>query len=395
MNSNHSFKVLITGGSGKTTIAHMLNHTLKKQGVKTRLVNLSKTKQASFLLKDALVRSEEDEITIFSLPLSTLASPALDQLNPAVVIVTNTWPSEENKDMCRCQQGIARFFHHLNPASLVVLNADCLPALALSDVTSARVVNYSLSYPGAMAFSQSLQLDWEGASFQLNLSEEIPTLSGKSMIPRCVHIKTDLPGKHNASNALAAALLSLIITGDDSFAPAGIGVGMHLPRRGQPVCSKPMIIDDMIKTVQAMESWLELAAYSPPRNTYMVYSPQYEKKRLLLATAAVLNQWHSLIPGFQLVLTGNRLGKSGRDTLVKVLRNRRIAFCLIPSVADAIDEALSLSGEKDLVLLGGGSEMNRACFTAASMLYNNNRSQPIHALPASFNLRQGNVYNPT
>src|SRR5215212_597169 len=178
--------VAVGGTSGKSTVTGMIGwilHACHRQptvmnGAVMRNFVTPSAPFASALVGDPeLFVSEVDESD---------GSIALYQ--PEIAVLTNI--SLDHKEMDELRQ---LFAHFLNASRKAVLNLDDPEVRALSETVPAdKVIGYGFDAPGADFMGKDLQLEDDGASFALEAEGERH------------EVTLAVPGRHNASNALAA-----------------------------------------------------------------------------------------------------------------------------------------------------------------------------------------------
>ena len=178
--------VAVGGTSGKSTVTGMIGwilHACHRQptvmnGAVMRNFVTPSTPFASALVGDPeLFISEVDE-----------SDGSISLYKPEIAVLTNI--SLDHKEMVELRQLFAGF---LNASKKTVLNLDDPETRALAETGVAdKVIGYGFDSPGATFMGKDLQLQPDGVTFALEADGE------RHDVRLCV------PGRHNASNALAA-----------------------------------------------------------------------------------------------------------------------------------------------------------------------------------------------
>src|SRR3954467_4449092 len=178
--------VAVGGTSGKSTVTGMIGWILQACHRQPTVMNGAVMKNfvtpsapfASALVGDPeLFVSEVDE-----------SDGSIALYRPEIAVLTNI--SLDPKEMAELR---GLFAHFLNASRKAVLNLDDPEVRALSDTVPAdKVIAFGFDSPGTDFMGKDLQLEAGGASF---------ALGGEG---QRYDVRLQVPGRHNASNALAA-----------------------------------------------------------------------------------------------------------------------------------------------------------------------------------------------
>ncbi len=194
--------VAVGGTSGKSTVTGMIGWILHHAHRQPTVMNGAVMKNfvtpsapfASALVGDPeLFVSEVDE-----------SDGSIALYKPEIAVLTNI--SLDHKEMAELRSLFAAF---LLRARKAVVNLDDPETRAISDVIPADVcVGYGFDSPGASFMGKNLELAADGSSFTVIAGDESQD------------VRLNVPGRHNASNALAAiaATRQLGISLEDSAA---------------------------------------------------------------------------------------------------------------------------------------------------------------------------------
>jgi UDP-N-acetylmuramate--alanine ligase len=178
--------VAIGGTSGKSTVTGMIGWILQACHRQPTVMNGAVMKNfvtpsapfASALVGDPeLFVSEVDE-----------SDGSIALYRPEIAVLTNI--SLDHKEMGELRQ---LFAHFLNASKKAVLNLDDPETRALSGTVPAdKVIGYGFDSPAADFMGKNLQLEPQGVRFTLEAEDNRH------------EVQLAVPGRHNASNALAA-----------------------------------------------------------------------------------------------------------------------------------------------------------------------------------------------
>src|SRR5438270_3009903 len=178
--------VAVGGTSGKSTVTGMIGWILHACHRQPTVMNGAVMKNfvtpsapfASALVGDPeLFVSEVDE-----------SDGSIALYKPEIAVLTNI--SLDHKELVELRE---LFAHFLNRSRKAVLNLDDPETRALSEtVPSDKVIGYGFDSPGADFMGKDLQLEAGGVTFALEAEGERHD------------VRLGVPGRHNASNALAA-----------------------------------------------------------------------------------------------------------------------------------------------------------------------------------------------
>jgi UDP-N-acetylmuramate--alanine ligase len=178
--------VAIGGTSGKSTVTGMIGWILQTCHRQPTVMNGAVMKNfvtpsapfASALVGDPeLFVSEVDE-----------SDGSIALYRPEIAVLTNI--SLDHKEMGELRQ---LFAHFLNTSKKAVLNLDDPETRALSGTVPAdKVIGYGFDSPAADFMGKNLQLEPQGVRFTLEAENNR------------LEVQLAVPGRHNASNALAA-----------------------------------------------------------------------------------------------------------------------------------------------------------------------------------------------
>jgi UDP-N-acetylmuramate--alanine ligase len=148
------------------------------------------------------------------------------------------------------------FAGFLNAARKAVLNLDDPETRVLADAVPAeKVIGYGLDSPGAEIMGKDLQLHADGVSFALHADREQ------------YDVRLGVPGRHNASNAMAAIAAARALGVRIEDAAAALGRFEGLKRRLETVgeAAGVTVIDDFAHNPDKIDATLATLRAQPGR----------------------------------------------------------------------------------------------------------------------------------
>jgi len=241
--------VAVGGTSGKSTVTGMIGWILHACHRQPTVMNGAVMKNfvtpsapfASALVGDPeLFVSEVDE-----------SDGSIALYEPEIAVLTNI--SLDHKEMDELR---SLFAHFLGRSRKAVLNLDDPETRALSEtVPGDKVIGYGFDSPGADFMGKDLQLQPDGVTFTLEAEGERHD------------VRLAVPGRHNASNALAAivATRALGIRLEDAVAALGRfeGLRRRLERVGE--AGGVTVIDDFAHNPDKIAATLATLRAQPGR----------------------------------------------------------------------------------------------------------------------------------
>jgi UDP-N-acetylmuramate--alanine ligase len=244
--AHHS--VAIGGTSGKSTVTGMVGWILHACHRQPTVMNGAVMKNfvtpsapfASALVGDPeLFVSEVDE-----------SDGSIALYRPEIAVLTNV--SLDHKEMEELRRLFAGF---LLSARKAVLNLDDPETRALAEAVPEKVISYGLDAPGADFMGKDLQLLPDGVSFALHAEGERH------------EVRLAVPGRHNASNALAAIAAARAVGVRLEDAVHALGRFEGLKRRLETVgeAGGVTVIDDFAHNPDKIDATLATLRAQPGR----------------------------------------------------------------------------------------------------------------------------------
>ncbi|HEY6048965.1 MAG TPA: Mur ligase family protein [Sphingomicrobium sp.] len=241
--------IAVGGTSGKSTVTGMTGWILHACHRQPTVMNGAVMKNfvtpsapfASALVGDPeLFVSEVDE-----------SDGSIALYKPEIAVLTNI--SLDHKEMEELRQ---LFAHFLNRSRKAVLNLDDPEVRALSETVPAdKVVGFGFDSPGADFMGKELRLEADGVTFSLEAEGERH------------QVRLAVPGRHNASNALAAiaAARALGVRLEDAVAAMARFEGLRRRLETVGTAAGVTVIDDFAHNPDKIEATLATLRAHPGR----------------------------------------------------------------------------------------------------------------------------------
>jgi UDP-N-acetylmuramate--alanine ligase len=241
--------VAVGGTSGKSTVTGMIGWILHACHRQPTVMNGAVMKNfvtpsapfASALVGDSeLFISEVDE-----------SDSSITLYRPEIAVLTNI--SLDHKEIDELRQ---LFAHFLDSSRKAVLNLDNPEVRALSETAPAdKVFGYGFDSPGADFMGKDLQLQPDGVTFALEAEGERH------------EVRLQVPGRHNASNALAAiaAARALGVRIEDAVAALARFEGLKRRLETIGTARDVTVIDDFAHNPDKIDATLATLRAQPGR----------------------------------------------------------------------------------------------------------------------------------
>ena len=268
------YGIAVAGTHGKTTTTSLVAAALAEGGLDPTFVvggRLVSTDSNARLGTGKYLVAEADE-----------SDASFMHLQPVIAVITNIDVDHMDTyggDLDRLHDTFVEFLHNLPFYGLAVLCIDDPGVRAIVDRVSRPVITYGFS-PEA---------DVRGSDFQQNGRSSSLKVEGSGE-GRSFDLKLNLPGRHNASNALAAVAVAWELeVSNDAIANALDGFG-GIDRRMQILGEIPvadgsaLLVDDYGHHPRELEATIDaLRAAWPDRRLLVVFQPhRYTRTRDLL-----------------------------------------------------------------------------------------------------------------
>jgi UDP-N-acetylmuramate--alanine ligase len=337
--------VAVGGTSGKSTVTGMIGWILHATHRQPTVMNGAVMKNfvtpsapfASALVGDPeLFVSEVDE-----------SDGSIALYTSEIAVLTNI--SLDHKEMAELRQLFSGF---LNAAKKAVLNLDDPETRILADAVPAdRVIGYGFDSPGAAFMGKDLQLLPDGVTFALEAEGERHD------------VRLAVPGRHNASNALAAIAAAKLLGVRLEDAVIAMARFEGLKRRLETVgeAAGVTVIDDFAHNPDKIAATLATLRAQPGRLLIMFqphgYGPLAKMgDQLADSIAAGMTEEDRLFLPDPVYQGGTTDKSRGSDWLVEQLRSRERQAEHIPQRADIGEALLAAARPGDRILIMGARD---------------------------------------
>ena len=345
--------VAIGGTSGKSTVTGMIGWILHACGRRPTVMNGAVMKNfatteapfASALVGDPdLFVSEVDE-----------SDGSIALYRPDVAVLTNI--SLDHKEMAELRQLFAGF---LGEARTAVINLDDPETRAIAGlVDEAKCVGYGFDSPSAGLKGRSLELLADGVSFIVQSDDER------------VPVRLRVPGRHNASNALAALAAARALGVPLSEGAAALEGFEGLKRRLETVGTGGgvTVIDDFAHNPDKIDATLATLRAHPGRLLIM-FQPHGYGPLSKMGEQLADSFGRGMASGDRLYLPdpvyqGGTVEKSrGSDWLAGAVREQGVEAEHIPARAALGDALIAEASEGDRIVIMGARDDSLSEFAA-------------------------------
>ena len=330
----------VTGTNGKTTVAAMLGDVLRGSNLATEVVGTlsgARTTPEATDLQALLAGFRDAGITHVVMEVSShaLSLHRVDCINFDVAVFTNL--GRDHLDFHGNPEAYFAAKARLFSADMcrqAIVNLDDVHGRLLSDTTDVPVSGFSVDQLA------SLQMDGAGSAFEWR---------GHS-------VALPLPGRHNVSNALAAAEAAVAI----GLSPAAVASALadlaQVPGRFEivagPTEASPSVVVDYAHTPDALENVLGAAGelLGPGGRLVVVFGcggDRDREKRPLMGEVATRTADRVV------VTSDNPRSEDPMGIIEQVLRGCDDSVVVEPDRRTAIRVALSGRGPADVVVIAG------------------------------------------
>ncbi len=216
--------IAVTGSAGKTTTKDMIASILARAGSVTVT---EATENNEIGVAQTLLRlSKQDHFCV--LEFGMRGAGEIDYLarisQPDVAVITNIGEAHIGRLGSReaVAQAKAEILHRLQPDDYAVLNADDFFFSLLAELTGAQVVSFGFG-DADVAVAEFTHLGLRGSQVTFRVGDDL------------LHIELQVPGRHNAANAAAAAAVGYALRVDPAHIAAGLNAFTARDMRSQVI----------------------------------------------------------------------------------------------------------------------------------------------------------------
>lgn len=329
----------ITGTNGKTTVVSMLGQILSDAGFPTATMGTlsgARTTPESTDLQGSLAALAESAKTHVVMEVSShaLSMHRVDGMVFDVAVFTNL--GRDHLDFHGTQEAYfaakARLFG-IDMCERAVINTDDVHGRLLADTVEVPVQPYGLgSLEGLQVTADGSRFTWRGAKV------DIP-----------------LPGRHNVSNALAAAEAAVLLGVSPESVVATLGSLAAIPGRFEVLGrepNQPTVVVDYAHTPDALDAVLEAAGElrGPGGELVVVFGCGGERE---VAKRSEMGAVATARADLVVVTTDNPRGEDPAEIIAEVLTGCDDQAVVEPDRAAAIALAIDDRGRGDVVVIAG------------------------------------------
>lgn len=354
----------VTGTNGKTTITYIIENIIKSAGrdagiigtisyrLKDRVLPAKNTTPGSLELQSMLADMVKMGLGFAVMEVSShsLDQGRVDGIFFDVGIFTNITAEhlDYHKTMGKYFRAKARLFDKLKEDGVAVLNIDDKKVAALKRSIRKKVLTYGIG-PKADVKAEEIKLSLDGSRF-------------KAVTPKGeLNIYTRLVGRHNVSNILAGIAASCALGIDKAALIKGAAfLSSCVPGRLEEVnAGQPFrVLVDYAHTEDALYNILSLLREVAKRRIITVFGcggNRDRKKRPLMGRVACEFSHRAIItsdnPRFE-------EPQAIIDEIEKGVKGRFSNYDIAPDRRQAIEKALMLAEDGDIVVIAGKGHEN-------------------------------------
>ena len=345
--------VAVGGTSGKSTVTGMIGwilHACHRQPTVMNGAVMKNFATASAPFASALVG--DPELFVSEVDES---DGSIGLYTPEVAVLTNI--SLDHKEMAELRELFAGF---LRASRKAVLNLDDPETRALAEVVDQQTcIGYGLDSPGADVMGKQLELLPDGSSFTVEAASERHD------------VRLTVPGRHNASNALAALAATRALGVPLAEGVAALARFEGLRRRLETVGARAgiTVIDDFAHNPDKIDATLATLRAQPGRLLILFQPHGYgplakmgdELARSLARGMDPLDRLYLPDP----VYHGGTVDKArGSDWLVDAVRSEGRQATHIPDRSAIADTLIAEARDGDRILIMGARDDSLSEFAA-------------------------------
>ncbi len=346
----------ITGTNGKTTITYLIEALVKKAGKNCGVIGTvnyrfadqvlasGNTTPGALELESILARMHEAKTDYVAMEVS---SHALDQdrahgINFSAAIFTNLTQDhlDYHPTLVDYFQAKCKLFRRLNKGSLAVINLDDSYARQLPHFTCGRLVSYAIDHP-AMVSAQDIRYSQDKTEFILKIEDYR------------MAIKTNLVGRHNVYNLLAAAAWAWKEGFSLETIRATFEEFQQVPGRLEKINSggRFSVFVDYAHTDDALKNVITSLRQVSPGRVIVVFGCGGDRDK---AKRPLMGRVVTELADYAIITSDNPRSEEPLDIIDEIIKGiDKDNHIIIPDRKLAIRESLSVAGAGDTVLVAG------------------------------------------
>ena len=262
-------------------------------------------------------------------------------------------------------------------SAYAVLNLDDKYSSSLIDNTRAKVITYSLSKEEGNLYCKDLELLRGRARFTVKINKPFRTIAG-NLIKDDFEVILGIPGYHSVANSMAAITIALIDDIPIEIIRNGLKEFSGVERRFQYVYENDfIIIDDHFANRGNINVTLETLKYMEYRNFHLVYAIRGNRGVTVnKENAETIGAWKEKL-GLKEIIATKSIGDVGpkdkvtreeEEIFLEIMGSWDIKVYLYDRLDDAIEHALKLANQDDIVMLAGCQGMDHGARIALNYL---------------------------
>ncbi|QUH24464.1 Mur ligase family protein [Serpentinicella alkaliphila] len=388
----------VTGTNGKTTTTHLIYNVLRSQGISVGLIGTlyikinDKTFDTKLTTPDAedicyymdLMVKENVQVVVMEVSSHALESYRACGIQFDIAVHTNIDVDHLNhhKTMENYISSKKKLFDQLPSGKIALINLDDEHGLKLLDSNDKIVViTYGLNSKSTITAS-SFDVDYNVA-FTYCLQRGLTTLSGLEIEPFEYPIATNLLGKHNMYNLLAAITCCLLLDIPIENISQSLKIAIKIFRRMEIVYNKDfVIIDDTCHNPSSYDTVFNTVQNMQFKNLHIVNAIRGNRgEDINIENAEVICNWAGILNIKNILITSSKDCVTKKDTVssselnrfIKVFNDNNIVYEYHDKLYEAIEKVIDYVEEGDLILLLGAQGMDMGTKFALSLINTNNQ----------------------
>ena len=393
----------ITGTLGKTSTALLVQSALEASGRGVGVIGSlgvrihGRVRQTGMTTPDAptihrALRAMVDagvSLAVIEVTSHALALGRVAGLGFALGVLTNLVP-DEHLEFHRTPEEYLRtklrFFDHLADGAPLLYNEDdprVVEAVRRNTERRPRpTVGVSTAgAPGAAVVLRGLRADASGSAFALEITRPLPTLDGRTVMPRDVPLVLPVFGLQQVANAALAAATALVAGATPRGVTEAVAEVAPIHRRMELVRhSAPAVLDDTSGNPRTLRAVFDSVRAIPHRGLRIAFGIRGARgpainAQLARTLGALVRARASELP-VRVVVTASeesagprdRVSEEERRVVLEALGEAGVGYRFEPTLEGAIRAVLEGCEADDLVLLLGAQGMDRAAALARDLL---------------------------
>ncbi len=360
-NSAKKLRIIgVTGTNGKTTTTTMIYHILRRAGIKAGLIGTTEVYINDIFVKPKLTTPDPIdlhylffqmvnagcEVVVMEVSAHAIDLHKLDGIIFDVAVLTNV--TEDHLDYFGTMEKYARVkssFFTKQHCKCALVNIDHEVGRKLIQHRDVQTISYGINNPSA-CFAVNLKMDITGSEFFVNIFDDIE------------NIKINQPGLFNIYNALACISVCKLLRLDMHDIKMGLAKLASVPGRFNVIDTKTpyKVIVDYAHTPDGLENVLKTAKSFCKGKLICVFGCGGNRdpiKRPIMGCIA------SKLCDVVVITSDNPRYENPMNIINEIEKgiNKTSEYYKIEERAMAIEKAISLAKEKDVIMIcGKGAE---------------------------------------